>query len=261
MKKLAFNILSALALIVCSVAPSLADPPVVPSGVLWERGNAAYVAGNYDEAHRLYDSIELSGVVSPKLYYNKAGALFKLGRVGESILYYSKAERLAPADRDVAYNLAIASSYTRNRIEPLPEFFLTRWRSSLGMLLGGDAWAWLSLVMLACSLAGALLYMLPVGRALRKRGFYGGLAAAVLLVVSVSFASADWRETASPTGGIVTGTSAAVKSSPDATGTDLFLLYEGDRVRLLDEMNGWSEIAVANGSRGWMRTDAISKID
>jgi len=291
MKRLAFSILSVVTLSVClalgtaayassggsaSVAAESSatstDAPASPSAPaptrsaasnnsLWESANAAYYEGNFQRAVALYDSIEMSGMVSAKLYYNKAGALFKMGRVGESILYYSRAERLDPTDGDIAHNLAIASTYTRNRIEPVPEFFITRWRRSLGGLLGGNGWAWLSLAMLACTLAGALLYMLPLRRSWRKRGFYGGVAAFALLAVSFSFALADHRETVSPTGGIVASPSAAVKSSPDAAGTDLFLLYEGDRVRLLDEMNGWSEITVANGSRGWIRTNAIAKID
>jgi hypothetical protein len=29
----------------------------------------------------------------------------------------------------------------------------------------------------------------------------------------------------------------------------------------MDAMNGWSEITVANGNRGWIRTGALSMID
>ena len=228
---------------------------------LWEEANAAYYAGDFASASVLYDSIEQSGMVSAKLYYNKAGALFKMGKIGESILYYSKAQRLAPGDNDIAHNLAIASSYTRNRIEPVPEFFLKRWMRDLSSIVSGNTWAWLSIVFVALVLAGALLYLLPLGRRVRKTGFYSGLAALVLMIFAFSFARRDWSETKNPTGGIVTSPSAAVKSSPDSSGKDLFLLYEGDRVGVLDAMNGWSEITVANGNRGWIRSAAVSMID
>jgi tetratricopeptide (TPR) repeat protein len=228
---------------------------------LWEEANTAYYAGDFASSAALYDSIETRGMVSAKLYYNKAGALFKMGKIGESILYYSKAQRLAPSDADIAHNLAIAGTYTRNRIEPVPEFFLINWTDRLGAIMSGNAWAWLSIVFFALTLAGALLYLLPLGRETRKMGVYGGLAALLLLIFAFSFARRDWRETTRPTGGIVTTTSAAVKSSPDSSGKDLFLLYEGDRVRVLDAMNGWSEITVANGNRGWIRTSAVSMID
>ncbi len=245
--------------------PTEQDPPSLPvrsdNNTMWEEANTAYYAGDFASAAALYDSIEHSGMVRAKLYYNKAGALFKMGKIGESILYYNKAQRLAPSDGDIAHNLAIASSYTRNRIEPVPEFFLKQWMRDFSTIMSGNGWAWLSIVLFAGVLAGGLLFLLPIGRRARKAGFYGGLVALFLLVFAFSFARNGYRETVQPTGGVVTNPSAAVKSSPDNSGKDLFLLYEGDKVKVLDAMNGWSEIMVANGNRGWIRSAAVSVID
>ncbi len=255
MKHLIFSILLSLTLTVAFGGDaSLNDR-------LWQEANTAYYEGDFASASAIYDSIENSGMVSAKLYYNKAGALFKMGKIGESILYYNKAQRLAPSDPDIAHNLAIAATYTRNRIEPVPEFFLKRWMNAVGGIVSGNTWAWLSILLLALTLAGALLFLLPLGRRMRKTGFYGGLATLVLLIFAFSFARADWRETMHPSGGIVTTPSASVKSSPDSSGKDLFTLYEGDRVQVLDAMNGWSEITVANGNRGWIRSGTVSMID
>ena len=256
MKRFIVSLLSALTLSITCIAAQDTD-------ALWNEANTAYYTGNYASAAALYDSIERSGegVVSAKLYYNKAGALFKMGKIGESILYYSKAQRLAPADDDIAHNLAIASTYTRNRIEPVPEFFLKRWMRGFSSIMSGNGWAGLSIGLFALILAGALVYLLPLGRRVRKAGFYGGVAALVLFVFAVSFASRAYSEATHPTHGIVMSVSAAVKSSPDNSGKDLFLLYEGDRVEVRDALNGWSEITVANGNRGWIKTTTISMID
>ena len=255
MKHLAYSILTVFIL---SIGSAGAQDNNIS---LWEEANAAYIANDYASASVIYDSIEQSGMVSAKLYYNKAGALFKMGKIGESILYYSKAQRLAPSDGDIAHNLAIASSYTRNRIEPIPDFFLKRWTKSFGSIMSGDGWAWLSLALFTGVLAGSLLYLLPLGRRVRKMGFYSSLATLLLFIFAFSFARRDWNETMNPSGGIVTNPSAAVKSSPDNSGKDLFVLYEGDRVRVLDAMNGWNEIVLANGNRGWIRSGALSMID
>lgn len=231
------------------------------NSALWDQANTAYYSGDFAAAAALYDSIERSGMISSRLYYNKAGALFKMGKTGESILYFSKAQRLAPGDSDIAHNLAIAKTYTRNRIEPLPEFFLKKWMRGFGGIMGGDAWAGVSIGLFALVLAGALIYLLPLGRGLRRAGFWGCLAALLLLVFSFSFAQKAWNESQNPTQGIVVSGSAAVKSSPDSSGKDLFLLYEGDAVEVRDALNGWSEIVVANGNRGWVRTSAVAMID
>ena len=266
MKHLAYSILTAFILSTSSAATAAQNDTKDNNArdnatALWDEANAAYIANDYASASAIYDSIEQSGMVSAKLYYNKAGALFKMGKIGESILYYSKAQRLAPSDADIAHNLGIANSHTRNRIEPIPDFFLKRWMRSLGTTMSGDGWAMLSLILFAGMLAGTLLYLLPLGRRMRKTGFYGGMTALLLLIFAFSFARRDWLETMNPSGGIVTSPSATVKSSPDNSGKDLFLLYEGDRVRILDAMNGWNEITVVNGNRGWIRSGAVSMID
>lgn len=231
------------------------------TGELWDKANTAYYNNDFADAIALYDSIEQSGMVSAKLYYNMGNAYFKAGRIGKSILYYNKAQRLAPGDEDIAHNLEIANTYTRNRIEPIPEFFLKRWMRSFASIMGGNAWAVLSVVLFGLLLAGLLLYLLPLRRGVRKAGFYGGLVSLVLFLFAVSFASADYRESTHSTQAIVTSSSASVKSSPDNAGKDLFLLYEGAKVEVRDALNGWREIVLADGNRGWIKAANIEMID
>jgi tetratricopeptide (TPR) repeat protein len=227
---------------------------------LWDKANTAYYNDDYTGAVALYDSIDRGELASAKLYYNMGNAYFRAGRIGKSILYYNKALKLAPANSDIAYNLEIANTFTRNKIEPIPEFFLRRWMRSLGSILSGNAWAAASLALLGLALVGLLLFLLPLGRRARKGGFWGGLAALVLLIFALSFAATDYRESVHPTQAIVTTPSASVKSSPDNAGKDLFLIYEGAKVTVRDELNGWCEITIADGNRGWIKTSTIEMI-
>ncbi len=237
-------------------ALSAGDP-----GQLWDKANTAYYNNDFAEAIALYDSIEQSGMVSAKLYYNMGNAWFKVGRIGKSILYYNKAQKLAPGDRDIEHNLEIANTYTRNRIEPLPEFFVKRWMESLSSIMSGNAWAWMSVGLFALALGGTLLYLLPLRRRVRKAGFWGAIAGFVLFLFAFGFASSDYNERVESTQAIVTGTSASVKSSPDNAGKDLFLLYEGAKAEVLDSLNGWRKIELADGNQGWIKTSAIEMID
>ncbi|MDR0907881.1 MAG: tetratricopeptide repeat protein [Rikenellaceae bacterium] len=227
---------------------------------LWDKANTAYYNEDYAGAVALYDSIEQQGVASAELYYNMGNAYFRAGRIGKSILYYNKAQKLAPADRDIAYNLEIANTFTRNKIEPIPEFFLRRWMRSLGSMMSANGWAVASLVLFGLALAGLLLFLLPLRQRARKGGFYGGVAALILLVFALSFAVVSHRESVRSTQGIVTAPSASVKSSPDSAGKDLFLIYEGARVTVRDELGSWCEITIADGNRGWIKASTIEMI-
>ena len=51
-----------------------------------------------------------------------------------------------------------------------------------------------------------------------------------------------------------------IKSSPDEKSVDLFVLHEGTKVRILDNIGNWYEIKIANGSVGWLPASSLEKI-
>lgn len=59
---------------------------------------------------------------------------------------------------------------------------------------------------------------------------------------------------------IVFAPTITIKSSPAESGTDLFVLHEGTKVKLLDKVGDWSEILLADGNRGWIPTNQIEII-
>jgi SH3-like domain-containing protein len=53
----------------------------------------------------------------------------------------------------------------------------------------------------------------------------------------------------------------SVKSSPSAeTSQDLFILNEGTKVRVSDEVGSWNNIELADGRQGWLQTSDIEVI-
>ena len=55
--------------------------------------------------------------------------------------------------------------------------------------------------------------------------------------------------------------SVTVKSTPNQSGTDLFILHEGRKVIIKDNtMKEWKEIRLADGKVGWMPTEAMEVI-
>ena len=53
----------------------------------------------------------------------------------------------------------------------------------------------------------------------------------------------------------------SVKSSPSAESSqDLFILHEGTKVQMLDQVGSWTNIELADGRQGWIRTSDIEAI-
>ncbi|MCM1150769.1 MAG: tetratricopeptide repeat protein [Alistipes sp.] len=230
-----------------------------PDG-LWDQANTAYINGDYRAAADAYRQLLAQGTVSVKLYYNLANACFKQDRLAEAILYYRRALRLAPGNDDIRYNLSVAEARTKDNIERIPEFFLAAWMRAIRQTMSCTAWTVLSLLFLVCMLALALLYLLARRLSLRKTGFYGTLAAALLFACTTWFAAAERREMLDRTRAVVMPASAAVKSSPDKSATDLFVLHEGTVVRIADRIAEWCEIVLDDGKKGWLESAKIETI-
>jgi SH3-like domain-containing protein len=50
------------------------------------------------------------------------------------------------------------------------------------------------------------------------------------------------------------------KSSPDASGTDLFVLHEGTKVSIEDKVGEWYEVKLSDGNKGWIPLSSLTII-
>ena len=243
------------------LVPFWAFAAQAPADSLWDAGTAAYSAGDWEGAVAAWSAIEAEGLESPELYYNIGNAFFKSSDYAHAILYYERALKLDPSYSDARFNLEFARESVQDRIESVPEFFLKTWIRRLGYLFSSDTWAALFLVLLGLALAGALLFLLGTGAARRRTGFFAGLAALLLAFCCLGFASSQKAAYNRADSAIVTVPVSSVRSSPGAEAAkDLFVLHEGTRVRILDEVGGWWNIELSDGRQGWIPSSDLELI-
>lgn len=224
------------------------------------RGNKAYSAGAYTDAVNSYKKVIALGWESPELYYNLGNAFFKLNDLPNAVLWYERAKRLAPGNEDIDYNLKVANGKIADKIEPLPEMFYKRWYFSLVQLFSVDGWAWIGVLFFLFALCSAMVYLAARVLILRKIGFWSSIATLALAFFFFLFAWSGYRSIQSAREAIVFTPTITVKSSPDDKSTDLFVVHEGTKVRLLDNISGWYEIRIANGSVGWLPASILEQI-
>ena len=228
---------------------------------LWHSGVEAYSAGDYAAAITDWEDVLDTGLMSRELYFNLGNAYFKTGEIAPAILWYERALRLDPSDADVRHNLEYARTLTQDRIDEVPEFFLKSWRRAVCYLLPANAWAILALVLLAGTLALALLFLLGSTSGKRRLGFFGGIVLILFTLVSWDFARTQKREALRQDVAIVMRPVSSVKSSPsEGSAKDLFILHEGTRVRILDNVSDYTNIELADGRQGWIPSGDIEVI-
>ncbi len=91
---------------------------------LLNKANTSYSQSQYKEALTDYLKIEEMGYASEVLFYNIGNTYFKLNEIGKSILYYERALKLNPSDKDLINNLTLAKEFTLDRIEEIPDFII-----------------------------------------------------------------------------------------------------------------------------------------
>ena len=228
---------------------------------LWKAGVQAYTDGNFQQALADWEDVREAGVTSTELLYNLGNAYFKSGEIAPAILWWERALKESPSDKDIVYNLEYARSLTQDRIDVVPEFFLETWGRNACHSLPSNVWAVLSLVFLAITLALVLLFLLGSTPGKRRLGFFGAIVAFLCTFVTWDFAGWQDRDLKSQDYAIVMKPVSSVGSSPSAdSAKDLFILHEGTKVRILDNVSGYSQIEIADGRQGWIQTKDIEVI-
>ena len=228
---------------------------------LWVAGNEAYSAGLYHEAAKAWSGIRETGLESAELYYNLGNAFYKDGDVSHAILNYERALKLDPSYSDAKFNLEFARGMVQDKIEEVPELFLKTLGRKICWTMSSDGWAALAILMLALTLGLVLLFLLGGSTRIRKTGFFSGIAALLLCVMCMSFAFWQKSDYRNADGAVVTRPVCSVKSSPGSeSAKDLFVLHEGTKVKLLDEVGEWRNVELADGRQGWLRSSDVEVI-
>ncbi len=228
---------------------------------LWTAGVQAYTDGKFSDASAAWTSIEESGQKSATLYYNLGNAWFKQANYPKAILNYERALRLDPSYSDARYNLEFTSNFVQDKIEPVPEFILKSVARKVCYVMGSNAWAVIFLVLLAAALVMGLLFLLGSSVGKRRAGFYCGIVLLLLSAGALSFSIWQKSDSVKTDTAIVMSPVSSVKSSPSSgSSKDLFVIHEGTKVTILDEVGSWKNIALADGRQGWITSNELEVI-
>lgn len=220
-----------------------------------------YQENKYAEAIKMYENILATQGESAVVYYNLGNSYFKEKNMAKAVLNYERALLLNPGDADIRFNLDMARSKTVDQITPATEVFIVTWINSLTNMQSERGWAKIGIVSFICLLVGLALYIFSKRLFVRKIGFIGAVVFLVVTVCANLFARQQKNELMDRTGAIVMSPTVTVKSTPDESGTELFVLHEGTKVFVEDNsMKGWKEIRLEDGNKGWIPTEAIEII-
>jgi tetratricopeptide (TPR) repeat protein len=257
-KNILFNIIRFSVFFFASVSSFATEAEEQLNGI-FSKANNLYQAGKFDEALSTYQTIQNTHLESADLYYNMGNCYFKLNKLAFSILYYEKALQSNPQHVDADHNLRFAHTRLIDKISPLPEFTLVRWWKNFVQSFSSKQWAFvnIALVSLLCLLIA--LFVSTFSYAARISYFIGSIV--ISLAFLLSLYASIWLNSQSKTDfGILTEASTYIKSAPSNDATDLFILHEGIKFKIIQTNQDWTRIMIEDGKDGWLPANQFEKI-
>ena len=233
---------------------------VFAQGDLLQKANELYSKNKYKEAIDVYNQILMTNMESPEVYFNLGNAYYKSGQYTSSILNYERAKLLAPDDEDISFNLEVANQKVVDSIQELPGIFIVRWWDSLVNSQTTDTWAVISIISFLVFLTMMGFYFFARTGSVKRITFWSGCLLILLTIFSWSFAAKQKSRLVNHAYAIVMSPTVTVKSSPAESGTNLFVVHEGLKVKITDKLGDWVEIRLADGNKGWLLKESIERI-
>lgn len=228
--------------------------------LVFQEANKYYTEGKYQQAVELYEKILSQGFKNKELLYNLGNAYYRLGEYHKSILYYERAKILDPFDDDINFNLQIANLHNVDKIQELPKFFLKQWWEDIRDSLASHQWAVVALISIWLASVSLVSFLFIISSKLRKFAFFSGLLFLVLFAISTTLGYSRYNFEINHNRAIIFTMNAYIKSSPEESSTDLFILHQGTKVEIVDELGDWFKIRLANGNIGWIKKSEVERI-
>lgn len=242
------------------IAGSCCNTFALDAESMMQKANDLYQNNKFSEAVQIYQKLVDDGYEGTALYYNLGNAYYRLNKIGYAILNYERALKISPGDDDVQHNLALANTKTIDKIEPLPKFFIFQWWESLLALFNLSGWTYAAYIFYILILFSFGFYFFAKKPEVQRYAFFSGLFSIAVLAIVAALLIVKLNREVKIKNGIIVEPSVIAKVSPDKDSNDAFVIHEGLKVRLEDNIGNWYKIRLRDGKIGWANKQDIKVI-
>ncbi len=266
MNKIAYILLSMflpLSLVAQDVTNNIDNQQPLHTEITYSKAfaDSAYVNADYSTAITAYEYIIANKGEAPELYYNLGNAYYKSNQIAKAILNYERALLLSPSDEDVLFNLELAQSKIVDNVSEQYKIFFTEWIEAMINMFGMTSWSIIAITSFVLLLVALLMLFFSNNVSIRRAGFFTAIIMLCVTVFSNLAAYSHYNKQTDRVEAVIMLPSVTAKSTPDNSGTNLFVLHEGRKVKISDDsIKGWKEIELEDGNVGWVPATAIERI-
>ena len=227
---------------------------------LFSAANKFYQQENYEKALEHYQQIERQQLESAELYFNMANIYYKTNQVAPSVYYYEKALQLSPNDQDIKFNLEFANAMVIDNIEPLPKSLGQKFIDVIVLRFTYETWAKICVTLAFVFAILFLLYHFSYSTVKKRIYFVTSILTVILVTTFLFFTFRNKHYVDNNIQAIIFSSQADVKSAPTGSSDVYFELHEGTKVLVLETLDNWKKIRIADGKMGWINAADLKEL-
>lgn len=216
-----------------------------------------YESGAYNEAKDSYLSIIDSEKESTELHYNLGDTYYKLGDLSRAILHFEKALKIDSENEDARFNLSLMNTKIIDKIE---EKGNSKSYEKIITLLNQDTFALIGFIGFLLTLLLTLLFFKSNDTHKRRIYLNIGFIGILVFLLGTTGAFLNNQFTANNKQAIIMSPSLTVRSAPTEDSSELFVIHEGLKVRVLEIQDELAKIKLSDGNIGWVSVDSFVEI-
>ncbi len=224
---------------------------------LFNQATEHYNKGEYAQAIKNYEDILGNGEHSAALYFNLGNCYYKLNEIGSSIYFYEKALLLKPNDSEILNNLRYAQNMRLDAIEEMPKTDLGRLYTNFVNMLSFDQWAYSAIFLIILFVLLYLAYFFLRYATQKRLAFIVSIFSLILGAFCVLIAYLQYQNFKKDNPAIIYSPEVKITSEPNNNSEVVFTLHEGTKVNVLEQLNDWKKIRLADGKTGWLKSDNL----
>jgi tetratricopeptide (TPR) repeat protein len=259
---LALGLITIAALVLLTASATVLSSQTGPTfQTAFSSANEAYSKGDYESALQGYGLLLLKSGSSAGLNYNAGCAALKAGELGQAVVYFHRAARLAPRDQDIRVNLEFVQALTRPEDqEESTGNIVFEYISGLVFSLSTHEVSLLQLGFLLIFTLGAVLLAVGVSGTLRRGVIVIVSAGLFLLLINSAMLGAHIYRFSQVTEAVVVQYDTEALSGPGEDNTRVLVIPEGTVVRVRESRGKWALVSLPSGRSGWLKAAQVEEI-
>ena len=223
---------------------------------LFQSANEYYKTKQYEEAEKMYLLLLKKDKLNANAFYNLGNTYFHLKQYANAVLYYEKAKKIQPDNKQIQHNIELTNNKLFSKIEFSKEFFVTKQIKDTVSSKSSKSWSVFMFIALWLGVILMCIHFFFSDKMLFRIGFLSCL----LSLLFSYFTYSTYQQEHQNNFAIIMQQNAYMKTAPVESMNAATAVQAGLKIEIIDSDKNWKKIKLPNGKMGWIEISQIEFI-